>query len=171
MRRPVRENMDDLREELTALGADHVLTYSELSDKGFRSRLADLTSSSELPLALNCVGGPATTAMAKLLGRDGTLVTYGGMSMQPVSLPSSLFIFKNITSAGFWMTTWYKGCTPEERRRMTDELCTLMRDGKLREPAVEVVRLSGSDDEIGRTAREAIKDVKGKKVLFQFADA
>ena len=163
--------MDDLRDELAALGADHVFTYSELSDKGFRSRLADLTDSWELPLALNCVGGPTTTAMAKLLSRDGTLVTYGGMSMQPVSLPSSLFIFRNITSAGFWMTTWYRGCTSEQRRSMTDELCTLMRDGKLREPAVEIIRLSGSDKDIGRMAREAIRDIKGKKVLFQFADA
>ena len=34
----------------------------------------------------------------------GTHVTYGGMSMQPVTLPASLLIFKDITFWGFWLS-------------------------------------------------------------------
>lgn len=37
--------------------------------------------------------------------RDGgTLVTYGGMSMQPVTAPTAAMIFKDITFRGFWLS-------------------------------------------------------------------
>ncbi len=36
--------------------------------------------------------------------QSGTLVTYGGMSMQPVSMPTSLLIFKDLRVRGFWMS-------------------------------------------------------------------
>ncbi len=32
------------------------------------------------------------------------MVTYGGMSMQPVSVPTSLLIFKDLRVRGFWMS-------------------------------------------------------------------
>jgi hypothetical protein len=38
-----------------------------------------------------------------------TLVTYGGMSMKPVTLPTSLFIFKDLHARGFWLSG---GCRP-----------------------------------------------------------
>jgi hypothetical protein len=42
---------------------------------------------------------------ACLCHRPGaTLVTYGGMSMKPVTLPTSLFIFKDLHARGFWLS-------------------------------------------------------------------
>lgn len=109
--------------------------------------------------------------MAKLLSQDATLVTYGAMSMQPLSLPSSLFIFKGLKSVGFWMSDWYKKHgTSEERIVMTKELVKLMEEGKMKAPIVEMVELTGTDEEIGQRAREAIKNVKGQKVVFTFPD-
>ena len=35
---------------------------------------------------------------------SGTMVTYGGMSMKPVSVPTSLLIFKDLRLRGFWMS-------------------------------------------------------------------
>ena len=32
------------------------------------------------------------------------MVTYGGMSMQPVSIPTGLMIFKDIRAHGFWLS-------------------------------------------------------------------
>lgn len=164
-----RDNIESLRSQMQALGADHVVTYSELGDKGFKSRLADWTSSSHFSLALNCVGGPDASNMAKLLHNNGSLVTYGAMSKQPLSLPSSLFIFKNLKSLGFWMTTWYATCTKEARMDMTNELVRLMETGKLKGPETHVVELGGSDKNIAETAIEAIETVKGKKVIFRFS--
>lgn len=144
--------------------------YSELADKSFKAQLQEMTDGSPLQLGLNCVGGKDTANMAKLLGKDATLVTYGAMSMQPLSLPSSLFIFKNLTSKGFWLTTWYKACSFDERMAMTKELVALMEAGKLRAPECEIVDLSGSDEQVGRRAREAIAETRGKKVVFRFVD-
>ena len=160
--------MDSLRKELQGLGADHVFTYNELADKAFKSKIADITSGAPLRLGLNCVGGKDTANMAKLLSKEATLATYGAMSMQPLSLPSSLFIFKGLKSLGFWMTTWYAKHSFEERKKMTDDLVDMIRRGKLKEPEAEIVQLGGNDEEMGRMAGEAIKNVKGKKLMFKW---
>lgn len=160
--------MESLRKSLQALGADHVFSYSELSDKSFRSKIVDLTAGAPLRLGLNCVGGKDTAAMAKLLSKDATLVTYGAMSMQPLSLPSSLFIFKGLKSLGFWMTTWYAANSRDARQVMTDELVQMCQEGKLKEPEAEIIELKGNGDEIGVIAREAIRNIRGKKLMFTF---
>jgi trans-2-enoyl-CoA reductase len=39
------------------------------------------------------------------------MVTYGGMSMQPVSIPTSLLIFKDLQFRGFWLSgRWVVSC-------------------------------------------------------------
>ncbi|KAJ2849968.1 mitochondrial 2-enoyl thioester reductase, partial [Coemansia erecta] len=85
-----------LADELKALGADIVV-----SDK----KVAELKDAINGPVRLgfNCVGGRTTLAMTKLISKGGTLVTYGGMSRQPVTLPTSLLLFKDIAARGFWM--------------------------------------------------------------------
>ncbi len=35
---------------------------------------------------------------------QGTMVTYGGMSMKPVSVPTSLLIFNDLQLRGFWLS-------------------------------------------------------------------
>ena len=163
--------MASLRSQLEALGADQVYTYSQLAEKSFKSEVAEKTGQAPLKLALNCVGGKDTSNMAKLLGKDAQLVTYGAMSMQPLSLPSSLFIFKNLTSSGFWMTTWYNSCTIEQRREMTQQLVDYLESGALKAPDCEIVELSGSEEDFANRAVQAIKETKGKKIVFRFPDA
>ncbi len=36
----------------------------------------------------------------------GCMVTYGGMSRRPVTVPTAPFIFRDLTLRGFWMTRW-----------------------------------------------------------------
>ena len=36
--------------------------------------------------------------------KKGTMVTYGGLSKQNVSVPTSAFIFSDITARGFWLS-------------------------------------------------------------------
>ena len=58
-------------------------------------------------LGLNCVGGRNATTLVRALSREGaTLVTYGGMSKQGVTVPTGSLIFHGITLKGFWMTAW-----------------------------------------------------------------
>lgn len=69
--------------------------------------------------------------MARLLGRDAHLVSYGGMAKQALSLPVSLFIFKNLTCQGFWQSHWYKRKTPAERAELMQILVNLMKEQKV----------------------------------------
>jgi mitochondrial enoyl-[acyl-carrier protein] reductase / trans-2-enoyl-CoA reductase len=85
----------------------------------------------DIRLGLNCVGGKETSLMAGLLGHNAHLVSYGAMSKQPLSLPTSLFIFKNLTSHGFWQSRWYKERSREERENLMSVLAGLMKDEKV----------------------------------------
>lgn len=97
-----REGIDKLKQELRDMGADYVLTEEEL-------RSSKLFKNGELAppkLVLNCVSGKAVIELVKTMAENGTLVTYGGMSRQPLVVPTSAFIFKNIRLVGYWMTRW-----------------------------------------------------------------
>lgn len=129
------EETKALKAELTALGATHVLTYTELSSPSTKPLIKSWTSSSSSPqgikLALNCVSGKPTSLMARLLGPDAHLVSYGAMSKEPLSLPTSLFIFKGLTCHGFWQSRWYKEKGRSEREGLIRELVELIVEGKV----------------------------------------
>ena len=80
---------------------------------------------------LFAVGGKETAIMAKLLGPDAHLVSYGGMAKQALSLPVSLFIFKNLTCRGFWQSNWYKQKSPAERAELMQIMVNLMKERKV----------------------------------------
>lgn len=69
--------------------------------------------------------------MARLLGDNSHLVSYGAMSKQPLSLPTSLFIFKNLKAHGFWQSRWYKDKSQSEREGLMHRLAQLMLDNKV----------------------------------------
>jgi len=69
-------------------------------------------------------------AMAALLGSDAHLVTYGAMAKRPVSIPAPFYIFKNLTSHGFWLTQWYKD-NGEQQTNLVEELARTMASGKV----------------------------------------
>lgn len=77
--------------------------------------------------------------MLRYLGTDGHLVSYGAMSKQPLSLPTSAFIFKNLTAHGFWQSRWYTDRSIREREELMESLAQLIRDGKVRTAFLEVI--------------------------------
>ncbi|RYP36717.1 hypothetical protein DL768_010915 [Monosporascus sp. mg162] len=139
--RPTPQETDALRDDLRALGATHVVTEDELLARDFGEKVREWTSdagSSGIRLGLNCVGGKSAQALAKALGRGGTLVTYGGMARQPVALPTGLLIFKDIRFRGFWLSRW-ADADPAAKARTVAEILDLVREGRLRDvPVVEV---------------------------------
>jgi NADPH:quinone reductase-like Zn-dependent oxidoreductase len=70
--------------------------------------------------------------MARLLGNDAHLVSYGAMSKQPLSLPTSLFLFKNLTAHGFWQSRWNQDRSHVEKKRVMQNLVELINQGKAR---------------------------------------
>ncbi|KAH7927226.1 NAD(P)-binding protein [Leucogyrophana mollusca] len=171
-----RDQIDHLKEHLLGLGATHVVTYEELCGKSFRDKVKEWTGGKNIRLGLNCVSGKTTTFMARLLGQDAHLVSYGAMSKEPLSLPTSLFIFKNLTCHGFWQSRWYLRRTPKERERLFKTLASLMCNGKLKGPEHEVLVVSGTDEDnqaslkIRDTMARLARGKFGKKLLLKIEE-
>ncbi|EFN62703.1 Probable trans-2-enoyl-CoA reductase, mitochondrial [Camponotus floridanus] len=131
-----RPNIQELKNQLTSLGADEVLTEAEV-------RGTQIFKSKKLPtprLALNCIGGQSAHEVLRHLAQDGIMVTYGGMSREPLTIPIASLIFKNISFKGFWMTAWTQANTEsQEREDMFKDLATLFRDKKLQPPPHKLV--------------------------------
>jgi trans-2-enoyl-CoA reductase len=138
------ESIDELR----ALGGDHV----ELDDSGLPKRLASLGLGDDVPrrLGLNAVGGESAVTVTRCLTPGGHLVTYGAMSRQPLKFSNGLFIFKNITAHGFWMTQLYKRLDPAARQRMFNELISLHLQGLLNIPVEQSFPLGDWRDAVAR---------------------
>jgi len=98
-----RPDWDETRAWLESLGADAVTTEARARADAARLGLPPAA------LALDCVGGGASGAAARLLGPGGTLVCYGAMSLQPVQVPASLLIFKDVRVRGFWLSGGRRG--------------------------------------------------------------
>ncbi|CAJ0586806.1 unnamed protein product, partial [Mesorhabditis spiculigera] len=135
-KRPDEAAQKRLEDELRGLGADVVLTEDRIS-RDYRNH------NDNVRLALNCVGGRSSLLLAMTMSHGGVMVTYGGMSKQPLSIPTSSLIFKDTRFAGFWMSRWYEQAENlEERHAMYKELGDWMKAGKLRHPKIEIKRLS-----------------------------
>ncbi|KAF7294454.1 PKS-ER domain-containing protein [Mycena kentingensis (nom. inval.)] len=169
-----RPDFPELAGKLKAIGGTEVLTYDDLSDRALTSTIMkEWTAGKGIRLGLNCVSGPDTTSMARLLGNDAFLVSYGAMSKQPLALPTSLFIFKNLTSVGFWQSRWYKSHTREDKEKLMNTLVDLVVQGQLKEPEHEILTISArdSDEAAGQKVRDIMNKLSagqyGKKVLLK----
>eukprot|EP00835_Amoeboradix_gromovi_P000407 NODE_14_length_42432_cov_0.433799.p12 type:complete len:344 gc:universal NODE_14_length_42432_cov_0.433799:9477-10508(+) len=151
-----RPNVSELKQELTALGADFVYTDEELETK----ETTDFIKNLKPTLALNAVGGKSATNISRVLDQNGQMVTYGAMSKQPVSLPVGLLIFKNISFKGFWMTQWSSNHSYDEKRAMIEEIQNLAITGALKFPKVREFHI--------RNFHDAFE--KGDKALFTWED-
>jgi trans-2-enoyl-CoA reductase len=83
-------------------------------------------------LGATIVCGKTSLEMAKVLGKKGVHVTYGGMGKEPVAVGTGSLIFHDITLKGFWLSQWVQDSTVQERAAMLEELAGLMEAGKLR---------------------------------------
>jgi len=136
-----RPNWEETVSWLRALGADVVSTEARAKQDLKEAGLP------EPVLGLNCVGGSAATTVAKLLREGGTMLTYGGMSMKPVQLPTSLLIFKDITFKGFWLSgRSSRQGGPAARAAVLDRLVDLIRQGQLKTAPTKEFPLSQVQD-------------------------
>ncbi|KAK6474154.1 enoyl-[acyl-carrier-protein] reductase [Huso huso] len=129
-----RPDLHKLTERLKSLGADHVITEDTLR----KPEMKELFKKVPRPrLALNCVGGKSATELLRHLQKGGTMVTYGGMSKQPVAVPVSALIFKDVKLRGFWVTQWKRDHAHDREKvqAMISALCQLFLQGKLSAPA------------------------------------
>lgn len=160
-----RPEISDLVKYLKNLGATEVLTEEQC-------RSTKLFKEKQLPapkLALNCVGGKNALEMSKHLGQRGVMVTYGGMSREPVTVATSALIFKDHQFRGFWMTRWkeQKGKCPESAE-MFNELFQLISEGKLKAPKHELISYKNYEEAFKNALN--IQGFAGAKVILDFTN-
>lgn len=63
------------------------------------------------------------------------------MSKKPLALPSSAFIFKNMTAHGFMQGRWYRENSLESREELMRELTSMMMEGKVRTSYFDSLRV------------------------------
>lgn len=157
-----RPEIQDLKQFLKDLGAAEILTEEELET----TKLFKEGAAYERPkLALDCVGGKSSLNISKQLATDGLMVTYGGMSRQPVIVPTGSLVFKNITYKGFSIGRWtLDNVLSDERKLMNQTLLDLMESGKLIVPPHELIPLQ----DFKRGMEQALSSTGyiGKKMLL-----
>ena len=159
-----RPEADKLVSYLKSLGANEILTEEQC-------RSTKLFKSKELrkpKLALNCVGGKNALEMCKHLDHYGVMVTYGGMSREPVLVPTSSLIFKDLQFRGFWMTRWkeQKGNTPEAHQ-MINDLFDLIKSGQLKAPQHKLVPFENYQSALENALN--LQGFAGAKLMFDFS--
>lgn len=90
----------DLAPELKALGATYVLEDHHGVSKDIKK------CAESILLGLNAVGGQSATEILKSLSEQGTCVTYGAMSKEPIQVSNGQLIYKNIWLTGFNRSKW-----------------------------------------------------------------
>jgi trans-2-enoyl-CoA reductase len=148
----------ELVEELRALGGDVVLVDGE----NLRDEVAEATQRAPIGLALNAVGGENALRVAKCLASDGTMVTYGAMSLQPLCIPNGMLIFKNLRFTGFWVNKWYDAATPEQRAETFAPLFEMAKRGLLRTKVEKTYPLT----EAKAAVTHASQNKRSGKILF-----
>ncbi|KAF2000014.1 NAD(P)-binding protein [Amniculicola lignicola CBS 123094] len=158
---------EEMKQELREIGADIVITDAELQAQGIRDMAKQWTNGGREPirLGLNCVNGKPAIAMAKLLAAESHFVTYGAMSKQPLTVPASLLIFKDIHFDGFWVSRWADR-HPEEKKRTVEDVLGMTRRGEFRDMPVDEIKWeweSKGEGLIGKVKNtlEGYRDGKG----------
>ncbi|KAF5834788.1 hypothetical protein DUNSADRAFT_8429 [Dunaliella salina] len=88
---------------------------------------------------LKKLGADVVTTEEKLLeSLRGTHVTYGGMSMQPVNIPTSLLIFKDLNFRGFWLSGRFARTQPDAQKELLAKVVQHIQEGHLQTRTTDV---------------------------------
>lgn len=124
-----RPNANEVEKHLKSLGADFVVTESELRKSKFKETFSKLPKPK---LAVNLTGGQSSTEMARVLENGGTLVTVGGIGLNDVTIPSGSFIFNDIEVVGFSLARWLLETPQSKKKEELDLLFSLIRNKQLK---------------------------------------
>ncbi|CAM9855640.1 unnamed protein product [Ectocarpus sp. 4 AP-2014] len=153
---------DNTVELLKSLGADVVVTPAVL---GVPDDYAEAVAGLPPPrLGLNCVGGSIATSVAKQLDDSGALISYGGMSLRPITLPATILQDKGVRCDGFWITRWTQDRPREEREAMIADVAKMIKSGRLRS-FLERHRFT----QFSQAMKEARKPYRSRKVLLDMS--
>ncbi len=118
---------DDFTEHLMQLGAAAVVNTAK---ENLQATVKELTGRGA-KAALEAIGGKAGAEAIECLARNGIMLVYGMLSLEPIPLNSAVMIFKQVTLRGFWLTEWMKTAEPALQHKAASTLLSLFASGKL----------------------------------------
>jgi NADPH:quinone reductase-like Zn-dependent oxidoreductase len=86
------------RDELRALGADHVIATAE---EDLIARVQEITGGKGTRVIFDPVAGPFVEQLVGAAAHHGTLIEYGSLSLQPTPLPLVPMLRKQLTIRGY----------------------------------------------------------------------
>ncbi len=147
--------------ELLAEGADEVL-WTE--DPKWMDRAQSIVGARGAAAGVDAVGGSLGGSVAMLLKRDGTLLVYGALSMDPLRVAGGQLIFRTLTVRGFWLTDWKIRTPKHERDAIINALLDAMSKGQISPPVEAIFPLAEFQAAIERA------DIPGRKGKVLLAD-
>ena len=144
----------------TLLAAGAAVVVAE--DSGYEKDVKKLTGGAPIKLALNAVGGESVGRLCRAVAAGGVVVTYGGVTAEPMRFPTRYLIFNDIQLRGFWLDRWVRRHPAGEVDAMMAEIFGLLREGVLSQPVAARYPLG----EWRMALEHAFRAGKGGKVVF-----
>jgi NADPH:quinone reductase-like Zn-dependent oxidoreductase len=132
-------------------------------NSGYEKDAGKLTGGAPIKLALNAVGGESVGRLCRAMAPGGVVVTYGGVTTEPMRFPTRPLIFNNIQLRGFWLDGWVRSHPATETEAMSEKIFELLRLGILAQPVAAKYPLT----EWRAALEHAFRAGKGGKVLFE----
>jgi NADPH:quinone reductase-like Zn-dependent oxidoreductase len=121
----------ELADELLAEGGDAVICEA---DEDVLARVAQIAGPKGVRYALDSVAGPSGSRLAQALGPGGTMVVFGAISGQPLTIDPGALLFRGASVRGWWLTHWFRTATPAQVAALFGAILPLVADGTLRAP-------------------------------------
>eukprot|EP01128_Nolandella_sp_AFSM9_P007851 TRINITY_DN4438_c0_g1_i1.p1 TRINITY_DN4438_c0_g1~~TRINITY_DN4438_c0_g1_i1.p1 ORF type:complete len:387 (-),score=135.25 TRINITY_DN4438_c0_g1_i1:144-1205(-) len=155
------EANETVAKELSKLGSSLVLRQNQLRTAGAKIRLEG-----DVVLALDAVGGPSATEFSRLMLANGTFVAYAKESIAPITVPTSIQIFNNITLRGFSLPLYKANTSPADISAAYEELLSLVGSKKLSLPSPQSFKLSQVKEALAKAEESRDRDA----VLLSFEE-
>ncbi|PRW59002.1 NAD(P)-binding [Chlorella sorokiniana] len=137
-------------EELKALGADEVIVTSE---EDLVQRVKEITGGKGAYGALECVGGDITGKVVEATRDNGEVLIYGAMAAFDFTCPIPPLLFRGVKLHGFWLAPFLGSLTGDQRRKLLEEIMTLLGDGSISPYTGTHFPLDKASDAISETAK------------------
>lgn len=151
---------DDLNEELKSLGLTEVINTET---ENMTARVKQITGGNGVACVLDAVGGHTASEALKCLGKGGTMLIYGLLSLQDPSINAGLLIFRELTVKGFWLTDWMRRVDSATRQEVAQNVISLLSSGTIQLP----VEATYSLDQIAEAVEHAERHGRWGKILVK----
>jgi NADPH:quinone reductase len=117
--------------EIKAIGGDEVISTDT---DNLVEIVRQLTDNKGVDYAIDAVGGATGASVVGSLGRYGTMLIYGLLSLQPMPLDYGPMIFRSLNVRGFWLADWLRSTAPEKQQAVIKQMMTLLATGQVVPP-------------------------------------